>query len=101
MSKHEVSQVIGALIFLYLFALLFIARYLKAKHEEVWESIGRPSLLNWSVSSSFKLGWYVFFRGAFKRLNDRRLAYAIYGVRVLAIVIAGVIIWWKLTYSTS
>jgi hypothetical protein len=98
MSQHEGSQIIGALIVLYLGGLLFVARYLKTKHEEVWKSLGRPSLLNWSILSSFKLGAYVFFSGAYSKLSDTRLTYAIYGLRFLVILTIGTIIWWKLSF---
>lgn len=98
MSKHEVSQIIGALIVFYLGGLLYVARHLRIKHEEVWTSLGSPSLLNWSISSSFRLGWYVFFKGSFSKLDDRRLAYAVWSLRTLVVITIGVIIWWKLNF---
>jgi hypothetical protein len=98
MTKQDVSQVIGGLVIVHIAAALYVAYWLRAKHEEVWESLGRPSFLNWSMLSSFRLSVFVFLSGAHRKLNDNRPTYIIYGERILFIVIMGMIIWWKLNY---
>jgi len=98
MSGQQVSQIIGVLVIFYLAGLLGIARYLKAKHPSVWQLLGSPSLLNWSISSSLRLGSYVLFSGAHRQLTDQRLTFAIYGERILLLVVVLVIAYWKLYY---
>ena len=98
MSAHQVSQIIGGLIVLYLGGLLLVAHQLRAKHNEVWNSLGSPSLLNWSILSSFKLGRYVFFSGAHAKLNDRKLTVVIFCLRILIVLTVGLIVWWKLHF---
>jgi hypothetical protein len=101
MASHTVAQLIGGLVALYLIALLMIAGYLKRRHDVVWTSLGSPSLLNWSISSSFKLGGYVFLNGAHRRLDDRRLTAMIYGTRALVVLLVAVIWFWKTHYQAG
>lgn len=96
MTEHQISQLIGLLIILYLAGLLYVAHHLKLKHAEVWNSLGSPSLLNWSIKSSFRLGGYVFFSGAHSRLNDRQLTISIYLLRLLVVITIALIAWWRL-----
>jgi hypothetical protein len=98
MRAHEVSQIIGCFIALYLAGLLLAAHQLKAKHGDVWNSLGRPSLLNWSILSSFKLGRYVFLSSAHAKLNDKQLTATVYCLRILFILTVGLIVWWKLSF---
>jgi hypothetical protein len=90
-----ITQLIGILAILYLASLVGAARYLRQTHAEVWNSLGQPSLLNWSINSSIKLGGYVFFKSAYRELHDAKLTGAIYALRALALVIIGLIILWK------
>jgi hypothetical protein len=97
MTSHLMSQVLGLLIIFYLLLLLGIARYLKRTHESVWFLLGSPGFLNWSISSSFKLGRYVFLSGSYRDLRDKPLTYAIYSARFLIAVIAAFVIYWKIS----
>lgn len=80
-------QIIGIMIFIYLAILLGIARHLRNKHESVWIDLGSPSLLNWSIKSSFQLGNYVFLSRRHRVLGDRNLSRSIYFVRAWFILI--------------
>ena len=59
-DSQTFSRDIGALIIVYLAGLLLVARRLKQSHKEAWLSLGSPSLLNWGISNSFRLGNFTF-----------------------------------------
>ncbi|MGB8366591.1 MAG: hypothetical protein ACLQUZ_13995 [Rhizomicrobium sp.] len=95
---YTFSQAIGLLIVLYLAGLLIIAQRLKKFHTGVWQSLGNPSLLNWSISNSFRLGAFVFFRSGYRTLDDTALARLIWAIRVLVLVIFAAIGIWLAHY---
>jgi len=97
-DAHSFSVAIGLLVFLYLAGLLVIARRLKAVHNPVWIGLGSPSLLNWSISSSFRLGAFVFLHNGFSRLEDSALSWLVWSERAMLLVVVAVIAFWKFHY---
>ena len=95
-SQIQLVKIIGVMVIIYLAILLGIARYLKAKHETVWLQLGSPSLLNWSIMSSSRLGSYVFLSGRHRNLHDGNLSSAIYFARAWVVIAFATIAVWKL-----
>ena len=89
------SQGFVALVILYLAGLLVIAHRLKTNHNAVWVGLGRPSFLNWSISNSLALGGYIFFRNAFRQLDDRTLGRMIWAERAILVltIISAIMAW--------
>jgi len=97
-DAHSFSQMIGVLIILYLAMLLLIAQRLKRLHRSVWNGLGSPSLLNWSIANSFQLGNFVFLRGSYRSLKDINLSRMIWAVRIMFLVIASALLVWVVGY---
>ncbi|MGA9795959.1 MAG: hypothetical protein WBQ17_10550 [Rhizomicrobium sp.] len=100
-AAHLFSQAIGLMVILYLAGLLIIARRLKSNHTDVWQGLGSPSLLNWSISNSFRLGGFVFFRRTYRSLSDATLSGLIWAVRALVLVIIAAIVVWVIHYHSG
>jgi hypothetical protein len=97
-TTQHFSQTIGVLVIVYLGLLLFISDRLKKFHATVWTQLGRPSLLNWSIANSFRLGNFVFLQRSYRSLDDTTLRNLIFGVRTVLIVISGCLIIWVTKY---
>ncbi|MGE3303628.1 MAG: hypothetical protein AB7M12_11000 [Hyphomonadaceae bacterium] len=95
-SDQAASTAIGILVFLYLGSLLLVAGHLRRNHADVWDSLYKPSLLNWSVLSSFKLGRYALFSGAYVHLNDKMLSRLILSARAITILMVLAMAAWLL-----
>jgi hypothetical protein len=98
-DMQEFSQVIGLLVVLYLAGLLIIARRLRTAHGAEWIDLGSPSLLNWSISNSFRLGAFVFFRSKYRRLGDPMLGWLVWIERAVALLVIALIVFWKLHFG--
>lgn len=101
MTTHSFSQTIGVLIIVYLGMLLLIADRLKRAHTAVWTDLGSPSLLNWSIVNSFKLGNFVFLQHSYRSLADTTLRNLIFAVRAVLVVIVCALVIWCARYRGS
>jgi len=98
-DRIYVSWIMLGLIVLYLLGLLVIARRLQRRHFAVWTDLGRPSLLNWSIASSFRLFRYVIFQGSYKSLNDSDMNRLITIERLLCAALLATTIAWAAYFS--
>ena len=99
LNAHEFSQMIGLFVIVYLVGLLIIAGRLRSAHEAVWANLGNPSVLNWSISNSFRLAAFVFFRNSFRQLADPMLGKLVWAERALLLALIGMTIFWKVHYG--
>ena len=86
-STFEVRLLEGLLLLTltYLVGVFYTAHYLKSNYRELWESLGRPSILGLSILSSLKLSLFLL-RSEYRALNDSQLAYLVWVSRFLLAV---------------
>ena len=95
------STCIGVLIIFYIGGALLIAKYLEKRHSQLWEKIGRPSLLNWGIANSARLAWTMLFGTSIFRLKDKRLDAFVWTERALFAVILALITVWVVHYHNG
>jgi hypothetical protein len=69
-------------VFCYLVSIMLLARYLKQNHNATWTELGKPSVLNNSISNGWKLFSFTF-GSKYKQLDDQSLFYYVLMVRAL------------------
>ena len=71
------------LILAYLAMVFAVLRHLEAKHPEIWYSLGRPSVLNFSPKNGWIAGNYILFQRKYRSLGGSRLERLVDITRVL------------------
>jgi hypothetical protein len=92
-TTQTFSTLVGILVIVYLAGALLIAKYLEKQHTQVWDKLGRPSLLNWGIANSARLGWTVLLGSSLVRLRDRKLSALVWTERALFVVCIAGMIW--------
>lgn len=88
----------STLVFIYFSGALLIAKRLEKNYPALWGRIGRPSLLNWGIANSSRLGHAVFFGSSLGGLNDRTLSALVCFERVIGGMILAVLGVWLTLY---
>jgi|SRR5882672_3489785 len=74
-------------VIVYLASIFCFSAYLRKHHNEVWQSLGSFSFSNWGIGNANRMGSYVMFRGAYRKLNDKMASRYILVIRALMIVV--------------
>lgn len=88
----------SVLVISYLSGALLIAKRLEKSFPAVWDRIGRPSLSNWGIANSSRLGRAVLFGTSLRQLNDPRLSALVWMERILAAMILAALSVWVTHY---